>query len=178
MMRAYYKGFLTLFPGPETKLAPVHVEDVAEGHLLAAEKGRIGESYILAGPGLSFLEMAKLWAQASGKPAPLAFVPARYLRAIAPLVGQIQKVLPLPQMLSQDGANIMGATYLGSSEKASRELGWRARTQEDGFRETFESLAQDQTPGYPLSLRQRKAVGLAAAALAVLLIWRKKRKAR
>jgi len=121
--------------------------------------------------------MAKLWAHASGKPAPLAFVPARYLREIAPLVGEIQKVLPLPQMLSQDGANIMGATYLGSSEKARRELGWEARSPEQGFRETFETLAQNQTPAYSLTLRQRKAVGLAAAALAVLLIWRKKRKA-
>ena len=34
------------------------VDDVAEGHILAAEKGRVGESYILAGPAVPLGEMA------------------------------------------------------------------------------------------------------------------------
>ena len=177
LMRAYYKGLFPLFPGPETKLAPVHVDDVAEGHLLAAEKGRIGESYLLAGPELSFREMAKLWSQVSGKPAPLAFIPASYLQRIAPLVGEIQKILPLPPMLSQDGTRIMGVTYLGSSEKAQRELGWQARPFEEGFRETFESLAEKETSSISIKPRQRVAAGLVIAALAGILIWRRIRKA-
>ena len=178
LMRAYYKGFLPLFPGPETKIAPVHVEDVAEGHLLAAEKGRIGESYLLTGPELSFREMANLWAKESGKPAPLAFVPAGFLRPVAPLVGKIQKILPLPPMLSQDGASIMGATYLGSSEKARRELGWQARPLESGFSETFESFKHSPERRFSLSPRQRMAIGLSAAAIGGLLAWRMKRKGK
>jgi dihydroflavonol-4-reductase len=178
LMRAYYMGFFPLFPGPETKLAPAHVEDIAEGHLLAAEKGRIGESYLLTGPPLSFRDMARLWAQASGKPAPKAFIPASYLRPIAPLAGQLQKILPLPPLLSQDGAQIMGATYLASSEKARRELGWQARPPEQGFRETFDYIAQTRKPAMSLDPRLGLALGLAAIALARLLFWRKKRKSK
>jgi dihydroflavonol-4-reductase len=176
LMNAYYLGLLPLFPGPETKLAPAHVEDIAEGHLLAAEKGRIGESYLLAGSKLSFREMAYLWAQTSGKSAPVAFIPARFLRPMAPFLGKIQKILPLPPLLSQDGANIMGVTYLASSEKAKRELGWQPRPHEQGFRETFEMMAIAPKPAFPLAPRQRKVVGLAAAAIAGLLFWYRKRK--
>jgi dihydroflavonol-4-reductase len=177
-MRGYYRGLFPLFPGPETKLAPSHVDDIAEGHLLAAEKGRIGESYLLVGPPTSLREMAELWAQISGRPAPLAYIPAGFLRSLAPLVGEIQKVLALPQLLSQDGAMIMGVTYIGSSEKARRQLGWQPRPLEQGFRETFDHIAQSQKPVLSLTPRQRTIAGLAAAALAGLLIYRRRRKAR
>jgi dihydroflavonol-4-reductase len=178
LMRAYYRGLFPLFPGPETKLAPVHVEDIAEGHLLAAEKGRIGESYLLTGPAISFREMAELWAQVSGKPAPLAYIPAGYLRQLAPLAEQVQKLLPLPPLLSRDGARIMGVTYLGSSEKARQGLGWQVRSLEQGFKETFEHIALSQKPVLSLTPRQKTVVGLAATALTALLFWLRKRKAK
>jgi dihydroflavonol-4-reductase len=172
MMRAYTNGLLPIFPGPETQITLAHVEDVAEGHLLAAEKGRIGESYLLTGPGLNFREMAEMWAKTSGRSAPLAYVPAAYIRPLASLVGEAQKVLPLPPMLSQDGVNFMGVTLLGSSEKARRDLGWQTRPLEVGLRETFEHLAETRKTPLPLSSRQKKAFGLAAAAAALLLFWR------
>ena len=175
LMRAYAMGLLPLFPGPETKITLAHVEDIGEGHLLAAEKGRIGESYLLTGPGVNFREMAEMWAQTSRKPSPIAYVPARFLRPLAPLAREAQKILPLPPMLSQDGANFMGVAYLGSSEKARRELGWQTRPLEEGFRETLEHILQNQNNRLPLSTNQRKVAGLAAAAMAALLLWRLKR---
>jgi dihydroflavonol-4-reductase len=176
LMRAYYMGLLPLFPGPETRITLAHVEDIAEGHLLAAEKGRIGECYLLAGPPLSFREMATLWAQASGKPAPVAYIPATFLRSLAPLAGTTQRMLPLPPMLSQDGVNFMGATYIASSAKAQEELGWRTRPLEEGLRETFAHIAESRKTLLPLTPQQKSAAALIAGAAACLLIWRKKRK--
>jgi dihydroflavonol-4-reductase len=176
LMRAYTKGLLPIFPGPETQITLAHVEDVAEGHLLAAEKGRIGETYLLTGPGLNFREMAEMWAKISGRSAPLAYVPTAYIRPLASLVRDAQKVLPLPPMLSQDGVNFMGVTLLGSSEKARRDLGWGLRPLEVGLRETFEHLAGTQKTPLPISYRQKQALGMAAAAAALLLFWRWKRR--
>ena len=96
LMRAYHIGLLPLFPGLETRINLAHMEYIVEGHLLAAEKGRIGESYLLAGPPVSFREMATLFARASSKPAPVAYIPAASLRPLTPLAGKTQRWLPLP----------------------------------------------------------------------------------
>ncbi len=46
----------------------VHVEDVAEGHLLAAERGRVGERYILGGENLTLKQVLDILAEVSGLP--------------------------------------------------------------------------------------------------------------
>ena len=54
MARFYFDELpFPLLPGPHTKFAYTHVDDVVAGHLLAWEKGKIGESYILAGTAVS-----------------------------------------------------------------------------------------------------------------------------
>jgi hypothetical protein len=60
-------------------------------------------------------------------------------------------------MLSQDGANFMGAAYLASSAKAQQELGWHTRPLEEGLRETFTISRQVANPSLrpPRSRRAR-----------------------
>src|SRR5271167_2253194 len=59
----------------ETGLNIVDVEDVARGHLLAAERGRIGEKYILGGENLTLKEFLGRLARLSGLPAPKVRIP-------------------------------------------------------------------------------------------------------
>jgi dihydroflavonol-4-reductase len=59
----------------ETGLNLVHVRDVARGHLLAEEKGRIGEKYILGHENLSLSQIFQLLAGLSGHPAPKIRLP-------------------------------------------------------------------------------------------------------
>jgi dihydroflavonol-4-reductase len=59
----------------ETGLNIVDVEDVARGHLLAAERGRIGEKYILGGENLTLKEFLGRLAAISGMPAPKMRIP-------------------------------------------------------------------------------------------------------
>jgi len=59
----------------ETGLNIVDVEDVARGHLLAAERGRIGEKYILGGENLTLKEFLGRLAAISGMPAPRTRIP-------------------------------------------------------------------------------------------------------
>ena len=67
----------------DTGLNLAHVEDVAEGHLLALEKGRIGESYILGGQNVSLKEMLAIIAELSGRKAPRLQLPRRPLFPLA-----------------------------------------------------------------------------------------------
>jgi dihydroflavonol-4-reductase len=67
----------------DTGLNIVHVRDVAVGHVLAAEKGRVGERYILGNRNLSLAEILGMLAQLSGRKAPTIRIPY----AIAYLAG-------------------------------------------------------------------------------------------
>lgn len=68
MIVDYLKGRMPAYL--ETGLNLVHVKDVARGHLLAAEKGRVGEKYILGHENLSLSQIFQMLAEISGLPAP------------------------------------------------------------------------------------------------------------
>ena len=182
LMRLFWRGLLPVLPGPELTLAYVYIDDVAEGHVLAAEKGRIGESYILAGPVFTMGEMVKVWASIAGRRPPLFSIPGKWLAPLAPLMGAVNALLPLPPMLSRDATAILTATYIASSEKAMRELGWRLLPLKEGMQRTFAALAQEPagaetalqrfTPG----TKRAAAAIIAGVAVGLLTIWLLNRK--
>ncbi len=68
-----YKFFLRRFPvmfGASSGVTWAHVDDIAEGHILAMERGRVGESYILAGPAMTYRELMEQFAKITGLPGP------------------------------------------------------------------------------------------------------------
>jgi nucleoside-diphosphate-sugar epimerase len=172
MMRWFYLGYLPFVPGPDTVLTLAHVDDVAEGHILAAERGRAGESYILAGPAYSVGELYELWARVTNLPMPRLQVGAAAMRPLAPLAGSLGNYLSLPDLFTEEAIRVLGMTYLGSSAKAQSELGWSTRPARDGFAETFAALASDLgSPPRGWAARNKPALAALAAAtgLAVLL---------
>jgi N-acetylglutamate synthase-like GNAT family acetyltransferase len=115
-----------------------HVDDTARGHVLAMEKGRPGESYILAGPPHTLEEALEIAEEITGIRRPWLRPPAVLLRAMAAAVSVVERVVPLPQIYASETLRLAaGATYLASGEKAQRELGFRARALEEGLRETL-----------------------------------------
>ena len=116
-----------------------HVDDVAEGHVLAMEKGRAGESYMLAGPRATLADGLRKVAGIAGTKGPIV-LPTRAVRASAALMGVVGKVVPVPPELAAETARAGLATYYGTPAKAERELGWRARSLEQGLRQTVEHL--------------------------------------
>ena len=171
MMRLFYQG-LPMLPGPEMTITYAHVEDIAEGHLLAAEKGKPGESYILAGPAIPLGEMIDFWGHLTGKPAPLLRLPANFLKPFAPLVGTLSKILPLPTAFSEDSVKILGATYIAPPDKARAELGWQTRPLQTGMLETFEWIKETEIVQDTQSSREKQLAGLAIfAAFALLIFW-------
>ncbi len=106
----------------------VDVRDVARGLVLAAEKGRRGESYIFSGEQLSVLDLMNIIQQETGKkirPMRLPLGLARFFSLFTPLYYQITRQKPRLTTYSlktlQSNSNI-------SSAKARRELGYAPRT--------------------------------------------------
>ena len=114
-----------------------HVEDVVDGHLRAMERGEPGESYIIGGPAHEITEVLAIVARISGVPAPRIGIAPSVLKGLAAAAGIVERLLPLPAPYSSEMLRVnAGVTYLGSSAKAERELGFRARPLEEGMRET------------------------------------------
>ncbi len=176
LMRYFYQGKLPILSGADTMLTFAHVDDVAEGHVLAAEKGKIGEEYILAGSPVTLKDLTNLWAKLSGKPAPWLNISAKYVRPLAPLFDFIAQKFPLPEFATGEAVCSLGSTYIARSSKAWGRLGWRPRSLEEGLTETLNELAKElnaPTKPAPVMLnRQQKVVGLAVGAtLLIFLLW-------
>ncbi len=140
LMKLHLRRRLPIVPGKETTFSYVYVDDVAEGHILAAEKGRIGESYVLSGTKLSLGEFVKLWPKVTGRPAPVLEIPSAFVRIWWPFLALLERVLPMPALLSGEAARVLGTMWIASSEKAQRELGYRFRPVEAGLKLTFDWL--------------------------------------
>jgi dihydroflavonol-4-reductase len=107
----------------DTGLNLVHVADVARGHLLAAERGRIGERYILGHENVSLAAIGALLAEITGVPPPRWRVPYRVawggalcLETAARLTGGVPRV-------SLTAVRMARKRMYFSPAKAVRELG-------------------------------------------------------
>jgi nucleoside-diphosphate-sugar epimerase len=115
-----------------------HVDDTARGHVLAMERGRAGESYIIGGPPHTLIEVFALAERITMIPAPRIHMAPGLLRAAAGLMGVVEHVVAVPEDLRAERLRVLaGVTYLGSSAKAERELGFSVRPLQEGLRETL-----------------------------------------
>lgn len=134
---AYLRRRLPVVPAG-TAYCWAHVDDVVHAHVLAMERGRVGESYIVAGDCHSLIEAFAIAERITGVPAPRLHPPRATMRALATVAGVAERVLPLPPTYTRDGLlSTAGATYLGDNAKARRELGYAPRPLEQGLRETL-----------------------------------------
>jgi dihydroflavonol-4-reductase len=172
LMRRYYLRQMPVFPAPDLGITYAHVEDVAEGHLLAAEKGKTGESYILAGPATYLRDMVKVWASILHRREPPWMAPPAVLQPFAPLVEAIEPFVPLPELISGETIRMLDATYFARSDKARDQLGWRCRQVRPGMTETFDWIAQNSPPPPSDEEMRRRSAGLAlGVAGGLLLLW-------
>jgi dihydroflavonol-4-reductase len=157
--------------GPDTTVTYAHVEDIAEGHILAAEKGKIGESYVLAGPAVPLGEMYDFWAQITGKRSPVIRIPSNLIKPFGPVIGAADAILPLPEMFSQESVNELGATYMAAANKARAQLGWQPRSLHEGMTETFDWIAEKTADMPPvIGEQEKKIAGIALGAAVVLFL--------
>ncbi len=99
-------------------------EAVAQGHLAAAERGRVGERYILGGENLSYLQIAAIICAVVGRRTPRAAAPGWMLAPAALAIGAINRLRPGPPLVSEEQVRLAAFKVFFDSTKAVRELGY------------------------------------------------------
>ncbi len=113
-------------PGyPESGINFVDVEDVARGHILAAQKGRIGERYILGNQNMTFKEFFDLVAEVGSVEPPRRKMSRTLALAIAYVYQLVSSVSKKPPAVTPAIARSMGTYAYYDSSKAVKELGFR-----------------------------------------------------
>ena len=111
----------------DTGLNLVHVDDVAEGHVLALQKGRIGETYILGGENVTLEQMLSDIAQICGRRPPRLRLPRRPLYPVAFVAEAIASVTGREPLLTADTLHMAKHRMFFDSTKARGELAYSAR---------------------------------------------------
>lgn len=112
----------------DTGLNFVHVDDVADGHLLAWQKGTIGERYILGGEDLSLQQTLAIVADMTGRSAPKVKIPQPVAMAIAVVCETGAKIIPSVEPIATvEGVKMSRKKMYFSSAKAMRELEYSPR---------------------------------------------------
>ena len=144
LLKEFFAGKLVLMPFPELGICLTHVDDIAGGILLAVDKGKLGEIYVLSGPVTTMREAIETVAAASGRKAPKRDMPVALMKALTPIGPLVGKMFGQPPNLRELISSADGVTFWASHEKASRELGYAPRGMEEGLRQTLE--ADDRFP--------------------------------
>ena len=114
----------------DTGLNLVHVDDVAEGHMLALEQGTIGEHYILGGQNVTLKEMLGVIAHCAGRRAPRIQLPRAPIYPVAMLAELSGYLTGKTPFVTVDGLRMSRYRMFFSSAKAERVLGYHARPYE------------------------------------------------
>lgn len=177
LVRMLLRRQVPVMPGADTGHSFVHVDDVAQGHVLAAEKGRVGESYILGGDVMTFGDLLQVVARLAGVPAPLLLLDSSLIAPLRPLATWLERFMPLPPLLSSEMLNSLGCTWWFSSAKAERELGYTHRPIEEGMAETI-TYEVAEFHDQPVVLQTKSIVALSATVFILGLLLLRGRRTR
>jgi dihydroflavonol-4-reductase len=111
----------------DTGLNVVHVDDVAEGHVLALERGRIGERYILGGENLSLGALLALVCEVAGRKPPRIQLPASLVWPVALGFEMLARATGINPLVTRDHLRMARKKMFYTSDKARRELGYAPR---------------------------------------------------
>src|SRR5512147_1723353 len=111
----------------DTGLNVVHVDDVADGHLLALDKGRPGERYILGSENLTLAEILRRIAFMTGRRAPTVKIPHDVVLPLAAGAEFLARFTGREPFATRDGINLARKRMFFTSAKAEAELGYRPR---------------------------------------------------
>jgi nucleoside-diphosphate-sugar epimerase len=141
--RQYLLGKLPMIPS-RTAYNWAYVDDIVTGHILAMEKGRVGESYIIGGPVYPLTEAMMIAESITGIRSPRIIIPPYAMKASAALSGFFGKIIPLPDLYSGEMLRASaGVTYIADNTKARTELGYNPRPLREGLEETLIGLMKE-----------------------------------
>ncbi len=142
LLKMYAAGKWKVIPGNGKGIGSyVHVEDVAQGHLLAMKHGKPGERYILSGENLSYDEFFDIIKKITGKNHPLFHVPLQLMMLAGHLMNLREKITGQPPMITPKWIKKYSYNYALDCSKAQKELGYTYRNFEQGIKQTYDSIS-------------------------------------
>jgi dihydroflavonol-4-reductase len=129
----------------DTGLNFAHVDDIAEGHLLAFERGRIGERYILGGENVLLHDLLATIADAAGRRAPRIRLPRTPLFPLAYGAQAVALITGREPLMTVDALRMSRYHMFFTCAKAKRELGYSSRAYQEGV---IDALAWFRKAGY------------------------------
>jgi dihydroflavonol-4-reductase len=145
----------------DTGLNVAAVEDVAAGHLLAAEKGRVGERYILGGRNMTLKQILDVLAVITGRPAPRMKLPHAVALAAGYADEFVARLMGREPRIPVEGVKMSKHRMFVASDKAEKELGYQPTSVEAALERAVEWY---QSHGYVRGIANGKRVAQAAAA--------------
>lgn len=117
------------------ELEAVGIDDAARALILAADKGRVGERYLISEKMITNAEVARIAAEAAGVAPPARSLPLAASYALAALGSAKSRLRGTDEQLSLESLRLMRAEAQLDHTKAVRELGWQPRPVEQSIRE-------------------------------------------
>jgi dihydroflavonol-4-reductase len=122
----------------DTGLNVVDARDTAEGHLLALERGRTGERYILGSENLTLQQILETLAKITGRRAPTVRLPYAVAYAAAFCSTAVAEITGKPPRVPLEGVRMARKKMWVTHEKARRELGFNPQPAEVALRRAVE----------------------------------------
>ena len=145
MIRQYMAGRWRFIPGNGKSSGNyVHVEDVVTGHLLAMEKGRPGERYILGGENISYLQLFEYVREASGVGPRLFKIPLWSMLTASAFMAGLSKITGRPPLIVPNLVRKFNHNWIVSSAKAINELGYSPMGASEGIERTVGWIKSNQ----------------------------------
>jgi dihydroflavonol-4-reductase len=126
----------------DTGLNMVHVDDVADGHLAALQRGRVGERYILGGQNAALSDILAIVAQLTGRRAPRLKLPRRALFPVAMVAELLARRTGVEPLITMDGLRLAKNRMFFTAAKAEHELGYTARPYGEGISDAINWFRQ------------------------------------
>jgi dihydroflavonol-4-reductase len=130
-------GKLKALPFGGLGLNLVHVDDVADGILLALDKGAIGEAYVLGGEITTMRGLVEKVARLEGRKPPKRDLPSGVIKLAAPAGPVVGPLMGFPPNFRELISASDGVTYWAKDDKARERLGYAPRDLGTGLRETL-----------------------------------------
>ncbi len=125
----------------------VGIDDAADGLLLAAQRGRVGQRYIISERYMTQRELLTIAAQAVGARPPRIGIPMAAMYGFARLSDAAGALLGKDFPITMQSARLVELTSPASHAKATRELGWHPTPTEDSIRRCGAHLRRAVSPG-------------------------------
>ena len=146
-LSGFIEGKWVPIPGSGRQVInPVYIDDVAEGHLLALEKGKIGENYILGGENVTINELAEAAGRLAKKKPSLWRLPFPVLKGLSRIELFLSKLQGREPRVTPRSLEIYRHDWAYSSAKAIRELGYRPTPLSKGLEKMAEWILKEGKP--------------------------------